>query len=137
MCLASDPPTRPELSRGTCEVWDGDRWTIQTSVTVLTAVCAFETMLDVQIFCAEEARALQERLSATLKRSIGMLTIGVNAEKVEEGSTQLDTMLSDLDERLKSLRTQKANQQAGDGAPAGGKSGSTVSDAIVPPAKSN
>ena len=41
MCLASDPPTRPELSRGTCEVWDGDRWTLQSCVTVMTAACAF------------------------------------------------------------------------------------------------
>ena len=23
MCVASDPPTRPELSKGTCDVWDG------------------------------------------------------------------------------------------------------------------
>ena len=59
MCLASDPPTRPELSRGTCEVWDGDRWTVQTCVTVLTAACAFESMLDVQIFCTEELKSLQ------------------------------------------------------------------------------
>jgi len=36
MCLASDPPTKPELCRGTCEVWDGDKWTIQTTVTVMT-----------------------------------------------------------------------------------------------------
>ena len=59
MCLASDPPTRPELSRGTCEVWDGDRWAVQTCVTVLTAACAFESMLDVQIFCTDELKSLQ------------------------------------------------------------------------------
>jgi site-specific recombinase len=90
-------------------------------------------MLDVQIFCAEEARALQERLNSTLKRAIGMLTIGVNAEKVEDGAKQLDTLLSDLDERLKSLRAQKASHQIGDVAPASGKSGSSVADAIITP----
>ena len=111
MCLASDPPTRPELSRGTCEVWDGDRWTVQTSVTVLTAACAFESMLDVQIFCAEESKALQEKLNATLKRAIGMLSTGINPEKVEEGTKQLDSLLEDLEEQLRLLNQQQMEQE--------------------------
>jgi hypothetical protein len=108
MCLASDPPTRPELSRGTCEVWDGDRWAIQNTVTVMTAVCAFESMLDVKIFCAEECRALQEKLSLSLKRSANLLAI--NPDKVEEGEKQLDTELLELDNKLISLRIQEAEQ---------------------------
>ena len=111
MCLASDPPTRPELSRGTCEVWDGDRWTIQTSVTVLTAACAFESMLDVQIFCAEESKALQEKLNATLKRAIGMLSTGINPDRVEEGTKQLDSLLEDLEEQLRLLNQQQMEQE--------------------------
>lgn len=111
MCLASDPPTRPELSRGTCEVWDGDRWTVQTSVTVLTAACAFESMLDVQIFCAEESKALQEKLNATLKRAIGMLSTGINPDKVEEGTKQLDSLLEDLEEQLRLLNQQQMEQE--------------------------
>lgn len=111
MCLASDPPTRPELSRGTCEVWDGDRWTIQTSVTVLTAACAFESMLDVQIFCAEESKALQEKLNATLKRAIGMLSTGINPDRVDEGTRQLDSLLEDLEEQLRLLNQQQMEQE--------------------------
>lgn len=111
MCLASDPPTRPELSRGTCEVWDGDRWTIQTSVTVLTAACAFESMLDVQIFCAEESKALQEKLNATLKRAIGMLSTGINQDRVEEGTKQLDSLLEDLEEQLRLLNQMQMEQE--------------------------
>ena len=111
MCLASDPPTRPELSRGTCEVWDGDRWTVQTSVTVLTAACAFESMLDVQIFCAEESKALQEKLNATLKRAIGMLSTGINPDRVEEGTKQLDSLLEDLEEQLRLLNQQQMEQE--------------------------
>lgn len=110
MCLASDPPTRPELSRGTCEVWDGDRWTVQTSVTVLTAACAFESMLDVQIFCAEESKALQEKLNSTLKRAIGMLSTGINPDKVDEGTKQLDSLLEDLEQQLNLLNQQQMEE---------------------------
>ena len=36
MCLASDPPTRPELTRGTCEVLEGKGcWKMQERVTVV------------------------------------------------------------------------------------------------------
>ena len=36
MSLASNPPARPELSRGTCEVWDRLKWTPSTTVSVVT-----------------------------------------------------------------------------------------------------
>lgn len=111
MCLASDPPTRPELSRGTCEVWDGDRWTIQTSVTVLTAVSGFESMLDVQIFCTKEAKVLQERLNASLKRAVALMPT-LPEEKVDEGSRQLDSILVSLEEKLKKLNSQKLEENA-------------------------
>ena len=37
MALKSAPATRPELSRGTCEVWDGNEWTSQSTVSIVTA----------------------------------------------------------------------------------------------------
>jgi hypothetical protein len=111
MCLASDPPTRPELSRGTCEVWDGDRWTVQTTVTVLTAACAFESMLDVQIFCTEELKSLQERLNGTLKRATGLLTTGINPERVEEGNKQLGILLKEFEDSLATLNKQKQEEE--------------------------
>ena len=107
MCLASDPPARPELSKGTCEVWDGDRWTIQTTVTVSTAASGFESMLDVQLFCAKQTRDLQERLNTTLKRSIRGLMNGLPPERAEEGSKQLDQILADFDAKLKKYQTIK------------------------------
>jgi len=73
MCLGCEPPSSPELSRGVCEVWDGEKWSVQNTVTVLTAACAFENMLEVQIFCAEETRELQERLNAMLLKAVVLL----------------------------------------------------------------
>ena len=37
MRRACDPPTRPELTRGTCEVWDGAEWSTQETVTIVAA----------------------------------------------------------------------------------------------------
>ena len=104
MCLASDPPARPELSKGTCEVWDGDRWTIQTTVTVSTAASGFESMLDVQIFCSKQTRDLQERLNNSLKKAIRGLMPGIPADRADEGSKQLDQILADLDAKLKKFQ---------------------------------
>jgi hypothetical protein len=73
MCLGCEPPSSPELSRGVCEVWDGEKWSVQNTVTVLTAACAFENMLEVQIFCAEETRELQERLNGMLGKAVSLL----------------------------------------------------------------
>jgi hypothetical protein len=112
MCLASDPPTRPELSRGTCEVWDGDRWTVQNTVTVLTAACAFESMLDVQIFCTNELKSLQERLNGTLRKATSLLTTGVVQERVDEGNKQLEILLGEFNDQLTNLNKQKAEEEA-------------------------
>ena len=37
MRLASAPPTRLKLSQGTCDVWDGNEWTSQPTVSIVTA----------------------------------------------------------------------------------------------------
>jgi hypothetical protein len=76
-------------------------------------------MLDVQIFCAEESKALQEKLNATLKRAIGMLSTGINPDKVDEGTKQLDSLLEDLEQQLNLLNQQQmeeasANAEADD-----------------------
>jgi hypothetical protein len=108
MCLASDPPARPELSRGTCEVWDGDRWTLQSCVTVLTAACAFSGMLDVQIFCTEEIKRAQTKLNASLKRAVNILPI-VSPDRLEEGDKQLGTILAGVVSELSELKAKRAD----------------------------
>ena len=105
MCLSADPPNRPELCKGICEVWDGERWTVQNSVTVLTAVSAFETLMDTQIFCYDEMKELHSKLCSTLSRSVSMLNIGKN--KVEEGNKQLEAITSDIHSKLSALRSEK------------------------------
>ena len=107
MCLASDPPTRPELSRGTCEVWDGDRWTLQSCVTVLTAACAFNGMLDVQIFCANEAKNAQEKLNKSLKRGVNSLQ-NFTLEQQKEGEKQLEDALERISSELGDLELARA-----------------------------
>ena len=111
MCLASDPPTRPELCKGTCEVWDGDRWTIQTTVTVSTAASGFDGLLDVQIFCAKQTRELQERLSNTLRRAVRNLPSGPPSDRLEEGTKQLEQILQDMDTKL--IKYQQLNELVG------------------------
>jgi len=110
MCLASDPPARPELSRGTCEVWDGDRWTLQSCVTVLTAACAFAGMLDVQIFCTEESKRAQNKLNATLKRAVNILHV-ISPEKLEEGDQQLSSAFMSLANELSDYKSKKLEQK--------------------------
>jgi hypothetical protein len=105
MCLASDPPTRPELCRGTCEVWDGDKWIVQNTVTVLTAVSAFESMLEIQLFCAEEIRALQKKMEGSVKRTLELLAIP--AEQLEEGNKQMQQIITELDDRIGQLQEEK------------------------------
>jgi hypothetical protein len=119
MCLAADPGCRPELCRGTCEVWDGERWTIQSTVTVLTASSGFESLLDVQIFCARELRGLQERLGNTMKRSLHILGT-VSEERDRHGNLQLDQIIEDMDNQLKKLVETKAKEQSSSSASMGG-----------------
>jgi hypothetical protein len=108
MCLASDPPTRPELCRGTCEVWDGDKWIVQGSVTVLTAVSAFESMLEIQIFCADEIRCLQKKLDASFKRAVELLLIPI--DKTEDGYQQMNEIITELDDKIILLQSQKLRE---------------------------
>ena len=122
MCLASDPPNRPELSRGTCEVWDGERWTLQSTVTVLTAASGFESLLDVQIFCAKEAKILQERLNGTLKRSLSLLGDAEPRSRLANGQLQLDQIISDMDQQLKHLLELRASEQSSSSSKSGGVS---------------
>jgi len=37
MRLSSNPPSKPELCKAVCEVWDGSKWTSQSSVSLVTA----------------------------------------------------------------------------------------------------
>lgn len=128
MCLASDPPARPELSRGTCEVWDGDRWTLQSCVTVLTAACAFAGMLDVQIFCTEESKRAQNKLNATLKRAVNILHV-ISPEKLEEGDQQLSSAFMSLANELSDYKSKKLEQKPESGNGSGGDEGKGASAA--------
>ncbi len=112
MCLASDPPTRPELSRGTCEVWDGDRWTLQSCVTVLTAACAFNGMLDVKVFCTNEAKNAQEKMNKSLKRAVNSLKQNFTKEKHQDGEKQLDDALQALTVQLAELNKLRKKESA-------------------------
>lgn len=131
MCLSSDPPQRPELSRGTCEVWDGDRWTLQSSVTVLTAACAFQSMLDIQIFLAEESKGYASKLTNSLKKVIaGPLSGAIPADKIDEGHRQLDALLGEATEKVDALKERK-KQAAAAAAAEGGKGGSAKASGLA------
>jgi len=84
MCLASDPPCRPELCRGICEVWNGEKWTVADSVTVLVSGIEFDSHADLENFCIEETKGMVERLDASLERSIVLLT--EHADRMKEAS---------------------------------------------------
>ena len=128
MCLSSDPPQRPELSRGTCEVWDGDRWTLQSSVTVLTAACAFQSMLDVQIFFADESKNYAAKLATSLKKIVaGPIASTLQPEKVDEGINQLEALVTDIGSKLETLKDKKKRIAAEVGG--GGSSPSSLASA--------
>ena len=104
MCLASDPPTRPELSRGLCEVWNGERWTRADTVTVLVASCAFKSPIELDIFCLAEAKALHERMKESLNKSFNILNLQ-QSESVIEGNAEIDRHIEDLSEKIKKLKS--------------------------------
>ena len=81
MCLASDPPTRPELSRGLCEVWNGERWTRADSVTVLVASCAFKSSLDLDNFIESETKLLHDRMQESIRKALETLKVDSVCEK--------------------------------------------------------
>lgn len=80
MCLASDPPCRPEQCRGVCEVWNGERWTVADSVTVLESGKGFDNNQELDLFCVEETKNMLERLEASLARSLSAL----NSTKIND-----------------------------------------------------
>lgn len=104
MCIASDPPTRPELSKGTCDVWDGERWTTQNTVIITADPGYFQSMTDIQIFCNEEIKRLHEKLSGTITRTINL--VHISPERIAEGNKQIDDINRDLIQRLAKLREQ-------------------------------
>lgn len=104
MCITSDPPTRPELTKGTCDVWDGERWTSQNTVLITAVPGHFRSMTEVQIFCNEEIKKSHDKFTNTLSRTIKLLATSIAADKVNEGNQQLLTINADLDTRLADLR---------------------------------
>jgi hypothetical protein len=112
MCIASDPPTRPELSSGTCDVWDGERWTTQNSVEIALVPGYFRTMTDVQIFCNEEIVKSHERFTQTLLKTMSLVaaTGNVSKEKIALGEAQLTGLNKELHKRLGALREQKEEE---------------------------
>ena len=107
MCIASDPATRPELSKGTCDVWDGERWTTQNSVEISAMPGHFQSMTDVQIFCNEEIKRSHEKFTQTLMRTMALISSAVPPEKVEQGEEQLRGLNKEIQRRLAQLREQK------------------------------
>jgi len=107
MCIASDPATRPELSKGTCDVWDGERWTTQNSVEISAMPGHFQSMTDVQIFCNEEIKRSHDKFTQTLMRTIALISSAVPPEKVEQGEEQLKGLNKEIQRRLVQLREQK------------------------------
>ena len=103
MCLASDPPTRPELSRGLCEVWNGERWTVADSVTVLIASCAFRSAIDLDLFCYQEAKSLHERMRDSVAKAISILAIAPS-DNLSEGNKQINHQIEELSEKMAKLR---------------------------------
>ena len=74
MCLSSDPPCRPELCDGVCEVWNGERWIVADSVTVLVSGVDFASQGELDMFCIDETKSMLERLEASLARSLKILS---------------------------------------------------------------
>jgi hypothetical protein len=103
MCLGSDPPTRPELSRGLCEVWNGERWTRAETVTVLVAQLAFKTPADLDLYCLQEAKLLYERMRESISKSFTTLNIQ-QTEQITEGNRQIDRQIEDLTEKIAKVK---------------------------------
>lgn len=110
MCIPSDPPTRPELCIGTCEVWDGEKWVIQETVTVLKAVNGFDSMAEFRVFCEEEILSLNERLNSSLKRVVELLSIP--HEKLEEETKEVNNLIERSHQRLQHLRNELTQQRS-------------------------
>ena len=110
MCIASEPPSRPELSKGTTDVWDGERWTTQTTVEIIVLPGYFRTMTDVQIFCNEEIKKSHDKFATTLTKTIQMLSTTITEEKIEKGTNQIDEINKDFLLKIKNLYEMKDNE---------------------------
>ena len=110
MCIASEPPSRPELSKGTTDVWDGERWTTQTTVEIIVLPGYFRTMTDVQIFCNEEIKKSHDKFATTLTKTIQMLSTTITEEKIEKGANQIDEINKDFLLKIKNLHELKDNE---------------------------
>ena len=110
MCIASEPPSRPELSKGTTDVWDGERWTTQTTVEIIVLPGYFRTMTDVQIFCNEEIKKSHDKFATTLTKTIQMLSTTITEEKIEKGTNQIDEINKDFLLKIKNLYELKDNE---------------------------
>ncbi len=111
MCISSDPPTRPELTKGVCDVWDGEKWVSQAAVKITPLPGYFRSMTEVQIFCNEEIKKSHDKLTATLGRTIKLLAQSIPPDKVNEGNSQLATMNTDVEQRLQNLKSQRERER--------------------------
>jgi hypothetical protein len=113
MCISSDPPTRPELTKGTCDVWDGERWTSQNTVVITALPGYFRGMTEVQIFCNEEIKKSHEKLTQTLNRTIRLLSNAntISNERIIEGNTQLASMNSEIEQKLLFLKSVREKER--------------------------
>lgn len=111
MCIASDPPVRPELSVGSCDVWDGERWTTQNTVRISVLPGYFKSMTDIQFFCGEEIKRLHEKYKATLTRSLPLVTSSIPSERIAEGLNQLNSMHSEMEQKLTQLQQKKKDEK--------------------------
>lgn len=111
MCIASDPPTRPEQTKGTCDVWDGERWTSQTTVVITALPGYFRGMTEVQIFCTEEIKKSHDKLTLTLQKAIKTLQSTIPPEKIQEGQQQLKDMNTEIEKKLILLKQQREREK--------------------------
>ena len=107
---------RPELSNGTCDVWDGERWTTQNTVQIVPVkrkaayllssnvkvlVCdclsvflfvsaPFDSMSDLQLFCYEEIKRLEDKFRATLLRTLPIVQNNINIPNVVTGPNLIE-----------------------------------------------
>ena len=105
MCLSSDPPSRPEVSKGLCEVWNGERWTRADNVTVLVASVAFKSRAELDVFILKESRTLHERMKDSVHKALD--TLQVKVDESTEGYNQLEDKISDLTAQIKKLKGSK------------------------------
>ncbi len=103
MCLSSDPPNRPELSRGLCEVWNGERWTRADNVTVLVSSVAFKSDAELDMFIVNETNALHERMQQSIDKALE--TLQVKAVDAAGDNTQMEETVRDLTNELSKLST--------------------------------